>query len=363
MTRAKVLVHGVTGFTGRLVARALARRGVPFAVGGRSPEKLEALAREVGAAETCVIDLTKAESIHAALEGRAVVSACAGPFAEIGEPMLASAARAGVHYADTTGEQSFVQLAVTRYRATAEASGAAVVPAMAYEIAPADWAAHEAAERVGGAPDRIDIVYMMRPKGGYASSTTRGTKLSMLRMLTDGDARQFVDGALRHEAAAERVARFRSPSGKELSAFSFPSPEAVVVPGHTGAKNVCTFMVAAGGAASALHATRAVLPSAVRLVRGGLARLASRTSEGPEGDARDATFDILAEAHRGSTSARVFVSGRDPYGLTAEIQALYAERAARGAISARGVLAPSQVILPKDALAELAPFGLELTSG
>src|SRR6478609_12169826 len=100
--RALVLVHGATGFTGRLVCAALARRGIAFAVSGRSREKVEAVAREFGASESCVIDLGVAESIRGAISGRKIVCACAGPFALVGEAVLATCAKLGVHYVDTT---------------------------------------------------------------------------------------------------------------------------------------------------------------------------------------------------------------------------------------------------------------------
>jgi short subunit dehydrogenase-like uncharacterized protein len=44
-----VLVHGVTGFTGSLVSRELARRGIPHSLAGRRREAALAHAREVGA--------------------------------------------------------------------------------------------------------------------------------------------------------------------------------------------------------------------------------------------------------------------------------------------------------------------------
>jgi short subunit dehydrogenase-like uncharacterized protein len=49
------LVHGSTGFTGRLVCAALARRGLPFAAGGRDPDKLpEAIAAARAAIEAAL---------------------------------------------------------------------------------------------------------------------------------------------------------------------------------------------------------------------------------------------------------------------------------------------------------------------
>ncbi len=240
--RAPVLVHGATGFTGKLVCAALRRRGVPFAIGGRSAEKLGALAEELGGVEVARVDATDAEGLRRAIAGRAVVCACAGPFVEVGEAVLATCARAGVHYVDTTGEQAFVGMAVERYGAAAEASGACIVPAMGLEIAPADWGAHVVAGRVGGAPDAIDVCYVNRSASGEAPLTTRGTKRSIVGVVASDDARQFVDGTLVAERPASFVRRFPTRDGGSVTAASFPSPEAIVVPSHTGARTVRTFM-------------------------------------------------------------------------------------------------------------------------
>jgi short subunit dehydrogenase-like uncharacterized protein len=358
--RARVLVHGATGFTGKLVCDALARRGVAFAISGRSAEKLAALGHSVGATEQCVVDLATPESIRAAVDGRAIVCACAGPFALVGEPMLATCARLGVHYVDTTGEQGFVGLAVARYRATAEASGACAVPAMAYEVAPADWAAHMAGERVGGEPEAIAIAYATRIAEGYAAATTRGTKKSAVGMVADAEPQQFIDGALHREPAGAVVRRFSLSNGKSVTAVSFPSPEAVVVPMHTGARTVRSFMVMGSGTARALHLGRAIAPIALRVFRKILERRIERAPEGPEGEARQVQFEIVAEARRGDKVAQVSVIGRDPYGLTAEIQAYAAERAIEGEIKASGVVGPSQAFAPKRALDALAPFGVRV---
>lgn len=367
--RAEVLIHGATGFTGKLVAEALAKRGIAFAVGGRNPEKLAQLARALSAraaapvrgVETAVIDVRDPASIARALEGRKVVLACAGPFIEVGEPMLAAAARAGVHYADTTGEQSFVALASERHHGTAEASGACIAPAMAYEIAPADWAAHVAAQRLGDAPESIDIVYMLRARSSYGATTTRGTKRSMLAMMSDRAAQQFVDGALRREPPAEVVRSFGAPSGRRVTAASFPSPEAIVVPRHTGARTVRTFMVLEKNLARMARLVRRVAPPVVKAAAPLLSRFIEGTAEGPGGEARNAEFDVLAEARRGPSIARVFVSGHDPYGLTAEIQALFAARVLEGRVEARGVVAPSMAISPNVALEALRGTGLALS--
>jgi short subunit dehydrogenase-like uncharacterized protein len=360
--RAPVLVYGATGFTGKLVCAALRRRGVPFAIGGRSPEKLGALAEAFGGVEIALLDGTDAEALRVAIAGRTIVCACAGPFVEVGEAVLAACARAGVHYVDTTGEQAFVAMAVARYGAVAQASGACIVPAMGLEIAPADWGAHVVAERVGGAPDAIDVCYINKSASGAPVPTTRGTKRSIVRVVASDDACQFVDGALVAERAASFVRRFPTRDGGSVTAASFPSPEAIVVPSHTGVRTVRTFMAMDAFSARAMQLGRGVAPGVVRLVKSWADRAIARAPEGPDTSEREgSTFAVFVEARAsGDRVARAWVTGRDPYGLTGEVQAWAASWAVAGKVTARGVVAPSVAYPPAAAFAELAFTGMKL---
>ena len=243
--KARVLVHGATGFTGGLVCALLAARGVTYAVSGRSEERLsrlrDRLASGGGAApvELCTVDIARPATVDAAIDGRTIVLACAGPFIEVGMPILAACARLGVHYVDTTGEQRFVADAARTQEAICEASRACIVPAMAYEIAPSDWVCHLAAERVGGSPDTIDVFYANRTAdGATGGATTRGTKKSILGVLAERSPLQWVGGSLVVEASAEKMTTFALPNGRRVAAASFPSPEAIVVPGHTGGRKL-----------------------------------------------------------------------------------------------------------------------------
>src|SRR5918995_6578969 len=100
-----IAVYGATGYTGRLVAEELQRRGAEFVLAGRSAEKLETLAARLGGeVRTAAVTLDDAAGLRALLEPCAAVIACAGPFTAHGEPVVAAAAEAGTHYLDTTGE-------------------------------------------------------------------------------------------------------------------------------------------------------------------------------------------------------------------------------------------------------------------
>lgn len=365
--KARVLVHGATGFTGGLVCALLSARAIAYAVSGRSPDRLSRLRDRLASGggappvELCTVDLLRPGTIEEAIEGRTIVLACAGPFVDVGMPVLAACARLGVHYVDTTGEQRFVADAAKNHQATCEASRACIVPAMAFEIAPSDWVCHLAAERVGGSPDTIDVFYANRTaEGGAGGATTRGTKKSILRVLAERAPLQWVDGSLVVEASAEKMTTFALPNGRRIVAASFPSPEAVVVPGHTGARTVRTYMAMNERAAHTLHRLRKVAPSLVRATRSLAEKWVDRTADGPLGSERDGTFTVLAEATKGSERSRVALTGSDPYGLTAELQVYAAERALAGAISAVGVVGPSVAFPPREAIAALAHTGLSL---
>lgn len=366
--KAPILVHGATGFTGGLVCDLLAARGLPFAVSGRSASRLEALRDRLvkrGSAspvEVCVVDLAHAATLDAAIAGRRIVLACAGPFAEVGERVVAACARLGVHYADTTGEQRFVADISLGYHSRCLESGACIVPAMAFEIAPADWVCHLAAERIGGAPDTLDVFYAnSEAKGAHGTPTTRGTKKSILGVIAERAPLQYVDGALVIEAPAEKMTSFALPNGRRLTAASFPSPEAIVVPKHTGARTVRTYMAMSDNAARNLHRFRHLAPSLVRATRVITDRIVERTGAGPQGAMRsESTFTIIAEATKGGERTRVAVTGHDPYGLTAELQVYAAERAIAGAITARGVVGASVAFPPREAIAALSHTGLSL---
>ena len=360
---APILVHGATGFTGGLVCDLLAARGLPFAIAGRSASRLAALRdRLASSPEVAVLDLSHPASLDAAIAGRRIVLACAGPFGLVGEPIVAACVRHGVHYADTTGEQRFVADISLGYHSRAMESGACIVPAMAYEIAPADWVSHLAAERIGGAPDTIDVFYAnSEAKGAAGTPTTRGTKQSILLVLAERAPLQYVDGALVIEAAAEKTTSFALPNGRRLSCASFPSPEAILVPKHTGARTVRTYMAMADSAARNLHRFRRFAPTIVRATHAISRRLVARTGAGPEGAMRtESTFTVIVEATRGGERCRVALTGSDPYGLTAELQVYAAERALEGAITARGVVGPSVAFSARTAIAALAHTGLSL---
>src|SRR3954469_21175409 len=99
---------GATGFTGRLTAAELERRGIACRLGGRNAERLAAVPKGQGA-ETFVVDTSDAGRLDAFCDGLDALITTVGPFTTLGMPVVEAAVRNGVPYVDSTGEPDFMR--------------------------------------------------------------------------------------------------------------------------------------------------------------------------------------------------------------------------------------------------------------
>ena len=119
-----IAVYGATGYTGRLVAQELRRRGLTAVLSGRNASKLEAVKADLGVdwpVRPAAVD--EPAALRAAFAGASVVINCAGPFTFYGAPVIEAAIAAGAHYCDTTGEQPYMQRVFTWFDEPARAAG------------------------------------------------------------------------------------------------------------------------------------------------------------------------------------------------------------------------------------------------
>ncbi len=133
------MIYGANGYTGELIAREAARRGLKPVLGGRNRARIEALAAELGL--PCrVFALGAPEGTAHHLHDIALVLHCAGPFSATAAPMMAACLLAHTHYLDITGEIGVFEHAQSLDRQAREA-GIVLCPGVGFDVIPTDCVA------------------------------------------------------------------------------------------------------------------------------------------------------------------------------------------------------------------------------
>ena len=141
-----IVLWGATGFTGRLVADYLVRNylggesGLRLALAGRNKQKLEGIAKEIGAPQLPILvgdsfDVDSLDEIAAKTE---VLISTVGPYAKYGAEIVAACVRNGTDYCDLTGETHFVRAMIDAHHEEAKKTGARIVHCCGYDSIPSD---------------------------------------------------------------------------------------------------------------------------------------------------------------------------------------------------------------------------------
>ncbi|TFK50768.1 hypothetical protein OE88DRAFT_1630334, partial [Heliocybe sulcata] len=134
-----------SGYTGRLVSRYLSahpqRAQFTFAIGARSPQRLENIAKELDLqddVELYQIDVTDFESVERAVFDAKVVINTVGPYWKWGTNVVRACAKHGKGYVDLTAEPHWVRQMIYKYDYLATKTGAIIVPACGMDSIPSD---------------------------------------------------------------------------------------------------------------------------------------------------------------------------------------------------------------------------------
>ncbi|MGQ8880981.1 saccharopine dehydrogenase family protein [Delftia sp. NA_296.1] len=185
-----LVVHGATGFTGRLVVEYLLRRypagsGLRWAMGGRNAAKLAAVRDELGApADTplVVTDTGNPASLQALMEQTRLVLTTVGPYQLYGNELVAACASAGVDYVDLCGEPAWMRQMIDAHEAAARASGARIVFSCGFDSIPFDLGVfmlqREMQARFGQPAQRVQG-RVRKMKGTFSGGTAASLKATM----------------------------------------------------------------------------------------------------------------------------------------------------------------------------------------
>lgn len=320
------MIYGANGYTGELIAREAARRGMKPILAGRDRDRVAALAGTLGL-DGRVFPLTSPD-----LRGVDAVLHCAGPFSRTSAPMVGACLAAGVHYLDITGEIDVFESIFAR-DAEARARGIAMIPGVGFDVVPSDCLAAMLAKKLPGADELV-----------LAFSTSRGSSMSRgtLRTSIEGAPK---GGAIRRDG---RIARVPVASdvmeipfaGGTRTAMTIPWGDVSTAFHSTGIPNVRVYIASSGKSIRQAQrfgriATLLRIPGVVKVlemfVRPG----------GPSADQRSGGYvDLGGRVTRGSEQVSMTMRTPDGYELTVRAALAAAERLLANP-SLRGALTPS----------------------
>ena len=230
------LIYGANGYTGELIAREAARRGLRPILAGRDRTAVPDLAAELGL-EARVFALGRQPLAAASLEGVRLVLNCAGPFSSTAEPMILACLRAGAHYLDITGEIDVFEHSQTLSGA-ARAARVVLCPGVGFDVIPTDCIALALSEAL---PSATRLALGCETSAAMSPGTA---KTSVEGMASGGKVRRH--GKIMTVAMGLRTRRIDFGNG-ERTAMALPWGDVSTAFHTTGIPNIEVFLAVGPG--------------------------------------------------------------------------------------------------------------------
>jgi YbgC/YbaW family acyl-CoA thioester hydrolase len=325
---ARIVLFGATGYTGRLTAEALVRRGQRPLLAGRSAEKLAALAADLdGQLEAAAADVSRRDSLRDLLDRDDVLISTVGPFMRLGDVAVGAALHRRAHYLDSNGEPPFTRRIFEQEAAAAVRAGVGLLTAFGWECVPGNLVAGLALREAGDAAVRVDTGYFYTGRVGFSAGTRASFAEAMLL-----PSFAFRDRAIRTVRGAERY-RTLSVSGEERPCVALGASEHFALPRvFPQLREVNAYLGWFGAlgprAPSLIHAvagigSRALRVPGARPFAAAVLRRVLRGSSGGPSEAERIAYDAegaeragcLQPSHRGPQGAPLRVGPVDAFGL------------------------------------------------
>ena len=347
----RIVLFGATGYTGRLVAEALLRRGRRPVLAGRSLAKLRALSMELGGGhDVAEADVHVPESVRGLVGRGDVLISTVGPFARLGGAAAEAAVDAGAHYLDSNGEPGFSRRVFEHYGPRADAAGITMLTAFGWECVLGNLAGALALREAGGRAARIDTGYFYVGTVGFSGGTRSSWASAVaLPSFAHRDRRLFT------VKGGERYRTF-FVDGQKRGAISFGGSEHFALPrSFPQVHEVNTYQGWFGRSPRAmarlLHAAAApgaralAVPGMRGLFEAASRRMVRGAAGGPSSSERaGGRVRVVAAAYNADASplADAHVDGPEGYELTGELLAWGAQRLAAGVVKGTGALGPTE---------------------
>ncbi len=225
---ARFMIYGANGYSGELIAREAVARGQEPVLAGRSADKIQPLADELGM-QARIFDVNNAAS-H--LKDIDLVLHCAGPFSATSAPMIEACLAAKAHYLDITGEIDVFEHAHAQH-SRAQQAGVVLCSGVGFDVIPTDCIALRLKEALPSAT-HLSLGFESRSKSspGTARSTVEGFAAG---------GRIRVDGEIQETKIASLKRTIDFGNGPHM-AVSIPWGDVSTAYYTTGIPNIVVYM-------------------------------------------------------------------------------------------------------------------------
>ncbi|MBI3839752.1 MAG: saccharopine dehydrogenase NADP-binding domain-containing protein [Planctomycetia bacterium] len=279
----RAMIYGVTGYTGRLIARHAVDRGLKPVLAGRNREAVAALAGELDCPAVS-FSVQQPAQIAEQLQGFSAVLNCAGPFSQTAQPMMDACLATETDYLDITGEIDVIQWAAARGE-RARQSEVALIPAVGFDVVPSDCLAAMLADRISDA--RV-LQLAFSSSGGLSP----GTAKTMVESLPGG-GRVRIDGEIRHVPTAWKTMEIPFRHGAQWG-MTIPWGDVASAYYSTGIPNIEVYAAAPRNQIAWLRRLKFLLPLlAWKPLQNMAKRHIGRTVKGPSDAQRESTRSSL----------------------------------------------------------------------
>jgi len=169
-----IVVYGASGFSGRLVAEWLREYNEPFVAAGRKRKRIEEAMSRVPGIETASYEVAETDgsvdSLARLFDGAKVVCNTVGPFLYNGPRVIEACWRAGCHYLDIGGEQTWIREVADTWGEKFAAKGLLAAPGTAFMSAVSDAAARLCIK--AAAIDTLEFLTMFNGIPTFGSTQT-----------------------------------------------------------------------------------------------------------------------------------------------------------------------------------------------
>lgn len=233
---AKMLIYGANGYTGELITRFAADRGMKPIIAGRNEAAIKPIAEKYGF-EYRTFALDETEKLDAALNEVAMVLHCAGPFSLTSKAMGEACLRTKTHYTDITGEIAVFEACAAADQKAKDA-GIMVMPGVGFDVVPSDCLAMHLKDRLPSATNLTLAWYGM-------GRMSHGTQATMTMNVGKGGAVRR-DGKIMPVPAAWRTREIDFGNGVVKTGVTIPWGDVSTAYHSTGIPNIEVYSVIPG---------------------------------------------------------------------------------------------------------------------